>query len=131
MSTQHCPCGSDQAYDRCCGLFISGDAYPETPEQLMRSRYTAYTQANVDYIVKTMKGPAAEGYDTVRAKQWAKSLDWIGLTVLSTEEGSSDDVGYVEFFAVIHEEGVAHQMQERSEFHRIDGRWYYWNGERG
>ena len=58
-----CPCGSKKNYADCCQPFIELKKIPETPEQLMRSRYTAYTQANMDYIVRTMRGKAAADFD--------------------------------------------------------------------
>ena len=125
-----CPCGSGQRYRNCCAPFISGQLIPETPEQLMRSRYTAYTQANVDYIAATMKGPAAEGYDKPSARQWAKSLQWVCLKVLMAAEVPNEDVGFFEFIAVFRYRGAAEKMQERSEFRRINGQWYYWDGLR-
>lgn len=51
-----CPCGSKISYSSCCGLYHSAKAIAPTPEALMRSRYTAYTQANFDYIKATMRG---------------------------------------------------------------------------
>src|SRR5262249_12642121 len=53
LPAMNCPCQSGQNLDQCCGPFIAGEAFPETAEQLMRSRYTAYTQANLGYIKKT------------------------------------------------------------------------------
>lgn len=54
-----CPCKSGKRYADCCEPFITRINLPETPEQLMRSRYTAYSQANIDYIMGTMKGEAS------------------------------------------------------------------------
>ncbi len=68
----HCPCKSEKEYAQCCEPFIIGNQLPNTPEQLMCSRYTAYTQANIDYIVATMKGAALKDFDKASAKQWAK-----------------------------------------------------------
>ena len=49
----HCSCGSGRDYVTCCQPYVEGRAHPETPEALMRSRYTAYTMADIDYIEKT------------------------------------------------------------------------------
>jgi len=49
---------------------------PQTPLQLMRSCYTAYTQANITYIVNTMKGPAAKNFNYDSALQWASNIQW-------------------------------------------------------
>lgn len=38
-----CPCQSGKPYTECCQPFHLKTAFPETAEQLMRSRYAAYT----------------------------------------------------------------------------------------
>ena len=48
-----CPCQSGQKYDRCCRPFIIGEKQAETAEQLMRARYTAHSQIEMDFIEKT------------------------------------------------------------------------------
>lgn len=40
-------------------FFIPNQKILSTPEELMRSRYTAYNQVNIDYIARTMRSPAA------------------------------------------------------------------------
>lgn len=40
--SEDCPCQSGHQYADCCGKFHLREAFPETAEQLMRSRYTAY-----------------------------------------------------------------------------------------
>ena len=49
----NCPCDSQRSYKECCSPFISKEKLPETPEQLMRSRYTAYVNGDIDYIKQT------------------------------------------------------------------------------
>jgi SEC-C motif-containing protein len=49
---QLCPCQSEKSYKDCCKPFVDEQALPQTPEQLMRSRYTAYSQAHIAYIKK-------------------------------------------------------------------------------
>ena len=46
-----CPCKSRLSYALCCLPFHQGKAKPETAEQLMRSRYSAYFFRLVDYLV--------------------------------------------------------------------------------
>jgi SEC-C motif-containing protein len=118
-----CACGSQKLYAECCGPFHSGDALPNTPEQLMRSRYSAYTMANADYIDQTMCGPAAIGFDKSEARQWAASVVWQGLEVKSAKQDG--DKGEVTFIASFKEQGRLQQIKERSAFERIDGKWYY------
>lgn len=122
-----CPCNSGKQYTDCCSPFISGDAFPETPEQLMRSRYSAYTVMNIDYIARTMRGRAGKEFDRRETENWARQLEWSGLEVLNT--GMNDQDGFVEFIAKYKSDGAEKQIHERSEFHRKDGKWYYVDGK--
>src|SRR5436309_371358 len=120
---KNCPCGSMKLYTECCGPLIEGKHLPETPEQLMRSRYTAYTMANVDYIKKTMRGPASQGFDRKEAFAWAKSVTWLGLKVVDTKTFGTK--GFVEFIASFKLKNEIQTIEEISEFHFLDGKWYY------
>ncbi|CAM4394028.1 MAG: hypothetical protein LEGION0403_FIIPPAGN_00781 [Legionella sp.] len=123
----HCPCGTQKTYEQCCGLYLEKKQLPQTPEQLMRSRYTAYSLANIDYIKNTMKGQMLVGFNSIEAEQWANSVTWLGLEVLSAEPPDSD-TGFVEFCARLMDHGQAKVIHELSEFHREDGSWFYVNG---
>jgi len=122
-----CPCGSKKEYFHCCGQYIENHKIPEIPEQLMRSRYTAYSKTNVDYILKTMKGEALHNFDAASAKQWAKESTWLGLTIIDAPKPHGT-IAYVEFIARFHYRGKNQSIHERSEFHYENGRWLYVNG---
>ena len=96
----------------------------------MRSRYTAYSQANIGYIVKTMRGEAANGFNAAKSQAWASQASWNGLTVKATKQGNvDDDTGWVEFIARYEDNNGKHFIYEHSEFKKIDGHWYYAAGE--
>lgn len=122
-----CPCNSGQQYNECCEPFISGKALPETPEQLMRSRYSAFTIVDIDYIGRTMHGPALKDFSKRESENWARQVEWQGLEVIKA--GMEGHNGFVEFIAKFTNNGTAEQIHERSEFHRKDGKWYYVNGK--
>lgn len=122
-----CPCGTGATFDECCGVFISGRALPPTPEKLMRSRYTAYTKNNLDYIANTMHGPAAERFEATAAQAWTDHVQWLKLDVLETSVNG--DIGFVEFLAHFRENNKRHVMHELSEFHCENGAWYYYDGK--
>lgn len=122
-----CPCGSTTEYTLCCGRFIDASEASQTPEQLMRSRYTAYTQANMDYILQTMKPPAANEFEPNSSRKWAQQSEWLGLNIVKT--ATEGDKGWVEFIALFNLQKEKHVLHELSEFHRVDGRWYYVDGE--
>lgn len=53
---ERCPCGGGGdglAYGSCCRRFHDGDAYPEDPVTLMRSRFSAYAKGKGAYVVMT------------------------------------------------------------------------------
>lgn len=78
MPTPPCPCGGPE-YATCCAPWLQGQAAP-TPEALMRSRYTAYTQKNEAYLLATWHPSTrpAPGFIDPEEK-----LQWLGLEVKS------------------------------------------------
>lgn len=121
-----CPCKSGKECANCCELFITRINLPETPEQLMRSRYTAYSQANIDYIMSTMKDEALKDFDALSAKQWAESVTWVKLKVIRAYVDSAiPESGFVEFKAYYRYKKQMHVMHEFSEFKKIDNQWFY------
>jgi SEC-C motif-containing protein len=122
-----CFCGTNINYSNCCGVFIEGRELPATPEQLMRSRYSAYAQANVEYIQQTMLAPANINYDPESAREWAMAATWQKLEVMhSSQQG---DKGFVKFSAHFAMNGQELVIDELSEFDRVNGKWFYVNGK--
>ncbi len=125
-----CPCGNEDEYEACCGRFISGEAKPETAEQLMRSRYTAYTRQEIDYVVATHDASSRDEVDRDGALQWAKEASWEALQVVEVERGGKDDNdGVVEFIARYALDGKVMSHHERATFHQHDGEWFFADGE--
>jgi len=51
-----CPCGTEIPLDACCGRLLRRAAEAATPEELMRSRYTAYAvggRLGIDHLFRT------------------------------------------------------------------------------
>lgn len=122
-----CPCGNSKTYSECCEPYIENHIAAPDPECLMRSRYTAYTLAAIDYIAMTMLPPASNGFDPKSAEQWAKTADWQGLEVRGSEQ-PTPDCGIVEFIAHYKQDGQPRTLHEISQFKRQTGRWYYVDG---
>lgn len=121
-----CPCGSQQAFATCCEPFILEKTFPNTPEELMRSRYAAYVKADLTYIAKTMMGPAAVDFSIEDAKQSAAHIKWLGLKILRSQH--DNEKGIVEFMASYSLMNNAETIYEISEFRKVDGRWFYYDG---
>ena len=125
-SNDLCPCGSEKPFAQCCEPFITGVETPATAEALMRSRYVAYSQQNNQYIIDTWH-QSTRPDDPKPAED--RDVVWTGLQILSTEQGGPDDErGVVEFRASCRVKGEAGGLDERSDFIRENGRWYYVDG---
>jgi len=121
-----CPCGSERPCADCCGAYIAGTALPSTAEQLMRSRYTAYTRQDSDYLLRTWSGQTRPQTPDLRQDG---AVRWLGLKIVVTEGGGKHDAGgIVEFVARYKLNGKAVRLHERSRFERVDGRWLYVDG---
>jgi len=124
-----CPCGSSHLFANCCEPIISGKKEALTAQELMRSRYTAFTQANVDYLMKSHSAKTRPIKERKSIEKWARSVTWMGLTIIQTQAGeASDEIGYVEFKALYLENGKPQQIHEKSLFQRENGKWVYVSG---
>ncbi|HYC56751.1 MAG TPA: YchJ family protein [Candidatus Binatia bacterium] len=125
-----CPCGSDVDFAQCCEPFLTGARQPETAEQTMRSRYTAYTRADVPYLMSTLHPENKREGDEETARQWATESQWQSLEIVATQAGGKDDEeGLVEFIARYRDrKGEMHSHHECSQFVRVDGKWLFRDG---
>lgn len=118
-----CPCGSNHETTQCCMPYIRGISFPQTPEALMRSRYTAYTLHNADYIYNTTAPAQRKYHSRADILAWAKSCHWIKLEVLAAKDTM------VTFKAYYLDDRLRPQVHyEQSLFVCIDGVWYYKDG---
>lgn len=122
-----CPCCSQTAYESCCQPLLDYQQIAQTPEQLMRSRYTAYSHARTDYIKKTMMGKPLLHFNEDEAKKWAQKVTWLHLKVIDSTIEHSEQ-GFVEFIATFIENNQLKSIHERSEFHLQNNHWFYVDG---
>lgn len=94
----------------------------------MRSRYTAYTMANITYIKKTMCGKAMLGFKENDTRFWAKKVIWLKLEIRNTIITNKTE-GHVEFMAHFMDNGVLCTLHENSKFLRKQNQWFYVDGE--
>jgi len=129
MTGENCPCGSGRTFDLCCGPYLAGDALPETAEELMRSRYSAYVRQQIPYLKETLWPKYQPDFDALATGKWAADSHWTGLTVLETARGGPGDrEGTVLFEAKYLAGGKLHTHRELSLFRKKAGRWYYVEG---
>lgn len=131
MAPSLCPCKSGKLFDDCCGPFIQGEQFPETAKALMRSRYSAHTLGNFDYIIKTTAPESQEDLDKDSMETQSKNLDWVQLDILETTDGGkADDKGTVTFSARYLHKSQVNAHVEKSEFRKDDdGHWLYVDGD--
>lgn len=127
----NCSCGSNLTFEKCCGPFLSGAALPQTAEQLMRSRYTAFVKVDVEYLKKTLAPESRSDFDVASTRKWAETAKWKGLKIMSTEKGGLDDKkGTVEFTATYEVDGEGLDHHEVSQFRKDDkGQWLFVDGD--
>jgi len=125
-SNSKCACGSTLFYTDCCQVFHKDIIKVETAQQLMRSRYTAFTMAMGNYLMSSHHSstrPLSEKNDIVK---WAKSVKWDRLEILNTTKGlQKDNEGTVEFKAYFYENDKLHCIHENSKFVKENEVWVY------
>jgi SEC-C motif domain protein len=116
-----CPCGG-KSYTACCGRFIDSGEIPQSAEELMRSRYSAYVLAKEEYLKSTWHANTRPA----EAMTQDDDIKWLGLEV--RKHVPAGDEAVVEFVARYKVGGRAHRMHEVSRFVRENGRWFYVDG---
>ncbi|KZL17299.1 hypothetical protein PsAD2_03168 [Pseudovibrio axinellae] len=121
-----CPCQSGKDFAACCQPFLESRALPETAEQLMRSRYSAYATKQLEYLKDTLWPRYQKSFSAVDTAAYLEQTQWVGLEILSTEKGlASDAIGSVLFCAKYIAQGKFGEQRELSLFKKRKGRWYY------
>jgi SEC-C motif-containing protein len=125
-----CPCQSTKNFETCCKPYLESAALPPTAEALMRSRYTAFTFGNVEYLKNTLATESQKDFDAKSTEKWAKESKWLGLKILGTKQGGPDDKkGEVEFIASYEKDGQALDHHEVSKFRKsANGKWLFVDG---
>lgn len=124
-----CPCGTESGFDRCCGPLLGGERTAETAEELLRSRYTAFTLHDIDYVERTTHPEGLEDFDRSVARKWATDSEWLGLEVLEVSGGAAeDDEGEIEFVAEFVQDGRNVSHREVAAFARHEGCWRFLDG---
>lgn len=121
-----CPCCSQKTFATCCGPYLDGQAAP-TPEALMRSRFTAFSRNDVDYLLASLAKEQQGAFKHDDVRRWNAQTQWLTLEILDTQ--TAGDCGQVRFRATFRRAGLTQSLTECSRFLRREGRWYYQDGE--
>jgi len=129
MSTNTCPCGSNQDYAACCEPIISGQKLAASPEHLMRSRYSAYAKQEISWLKDSLEESQRGDFDEKSVSEWAASSEWLGLQIVRTEKGGPEDTtGLVEFIARFKQGDATREHHELGEFRKVNKAWYFYDG---
>ena len=123
-----CFCGANATFENCCLPYINSEktprVFPQTPEQLMRSRFSAYASGNNQYIFDTYAKNSQSSQSVKEIKAWGDSCKWIALKIHSastiekvicnTKPNSSEQ--FVEFSAFYITENTLFELRENSRF---------------
>jgi SEC-C motif domain protein len=131
-----CPCRSLDTqkleFNNCCAPFLQGLKKAPTAESMMRSRYSAYVNKNIDYIDQTQTQTEGEVFDKKEAEKWAESSEWMGLEIKKTQKGQVEDsTGIVEFIAHYKDKASGTELHhhETSLFIKEDQVWKFKEGQ--
>lgn len=126
QTSNTCPCGSGIELAQCCKPLIQGKRKPQTAEQLLRARYTAFTLGEVDYILSTHHSRTRDEVKREEIEEWSKSSKWLGLKIVQSEAGKEpDNQGVILFCAQYHADGKDNDHWEQSYFEKENGEWKF------
>ena len=118
-----CICGHKKNYNECCGAILDARSKPKTPEELMRSRYSAYVKADGRYLVLSAVKENRYEDDAALIEEFAMSVKWLKLDVLKVKDDT------VEFKAYYKDKEDIKVLHEKSNFIIEDNVWRYKDGE--
>jgi SEC-C motif-containing protein len=96
----------------------------------MRSRYSAFVEGDIDYIMDTHDPDTRDQLDREGTAQWAKESEWLGLEITEVEKGQPEDnFGRVDFCATYKLRGATVQHRESATFRKQDGTWWFVDGQ--
>ncbi|VUD68905.1 hypothetical protein TDB9533_04265 [Thalassocella blandensis] len=139
MNNSQCPCGgylSHSDYASCCEPLHKGASQAATPEQLMRSRFSAFARQNAEYLTETLH-PSQRNATTLSELQTSfeqARTHWLSLAIMDAPKASPLE-GWVEFVAFYSDQEASaanrnvQQLHEKSRFVFEQQRWFYIDGE--
>lgn len=108
-----CPCGSNLSFKACCQPFITKGTFQNrvsTPEQLMRSRFSAYAIKDGQYIYDTYGEKQRLNLNVNELQSWADECIWLAL-IIHNADGNT-----VEFSAYYVVNNTLCELREISNF---------------
>lgn len=120
MTPSSCPCQSGKPYPQCCQPLHNGEP-ASSPEDLMRSRFSAFAMGNAEYLQRSWHASTRPTNLTLDDGE-----RWVGLSIVESKQ--QGDQGSVHFRAISHDTGGFSVLEETSRFVKEDGHWFYLDG---
>jgi len=136
---EKCPCGSGALYGDCCSPYHTGLKFPESPCNVLQTRYSAFYYRIIPYIISTTH-PVCRDFTENKIK-WAKDLNKNGMfdsfefVSLRPEPtvtpGIDENEAFLEFRVKLRSrDGSGEEtIHEKSRFLKEGDRWLYAGGE--
>lgn len=115
-----CPCSPHTLYENCCQLLHLGAA-ADSPERLMRARFSAFALNLQQYLEQTWH-PSTRPQLALN-----DNPEWVQLQILASSQKSNK--GMVHFRAFYKHHKELGMMEEKSDFIFEQGQWLYVQGE--
>jgi len=112
---QTCYCGSNVNFKDCCQAFITYLQSPKTPEQLMRSRFSAYAMGEHSYIFNTYGVNQRAKIPLNDISTSSENCTWLALKIHDTDNEQTSEQ-FVEFSAFYITDNILCEMREKSRF---------------
>ena len=124
MKNKICPCCSGKQFIVCCQPLHLNKKLAQNPEELMRSRYTAFAEVEVDYLMNTTHLSLRKQLVLSEIEEWARENEWQKLEIIRSDKKIVEFKAY--FKSVKGKDDIHHEL---SEFVKEKGLWYYKSGE--
>lgn len=113
---KNCYCGSGLMFENCCAPLICGHNKASSALALMRSRFSAFSIGDIQYLKRTMGTPFPE--DKLHPFKWVK------LEIIA-----QPDIYHVEFKAYYLYRDKLYVLHEQSKFSLTPDGWIYMAGK--
>ena len=127
-----CPCNSKKKYKKCCKPYHDNITSPQNALELMKSRFSAYCVANVNYIISTTHEKNPEYTKDILSwrndiKKFSENTKFDNLDIIDFQELELES--FVTFKATLFQGNKDISFIEKSRFLKENNKWFYIDGE--
>lgn len=101
--------------------------WPKTARELLETRYKAFVDGNVDFILESHHPETKNQVDRDSIAAWSTQSQWKGLTI--EDEKIQGDKTFIRFAVKYEKNFETTTHRENAEFRKHEGKWYYFDSE--